>query len=157
MKKPIHLELLKGLKVFFGGFLMLIGSNAGGHSFLFLAENGAPARKNITYIEISIEQPNVEDCYETSIIDAEKEKNWFRIFPNPTRGFVIIEAEFETPDQAISINILDIAGKLIFHEKENSTEGLFIKRLEINYLKKGVYYIQLIGQERIGVQSLIVY
>ena len=136
---------------------MLFGSNAAGHSFLFQANDEAPAKKNITYIEVFIEQPNVEDCFETSIINPEKEKNWFRIFPNPTRGFVILEAEFETPDQAIFIKIFDITGKLIFHEKESSVEGLFRKRLEINYLKKGVYYIHVTSQDRIGVKSLIVY
>ena len=111
---------------------------------------------NRTSIDISIHQPNVEDCYEVSIYDMEIDQNWIHIYPNPNPGQFTLEAKLPQYSKSLHIQIYDITGKLVFRSRETIEGHQFSKELNVSFLEKGVYFIRITGEHRVGVKQIII-
>jgi len=85
-------------------------------------------------------------------------ENWIKpIYPNPvTNGLAAIDFNLDK-GRAISINILDIDGKLVRTLRSNEYFGIGAHKILINanQLKHGVYFIQITG-ENINLTSKLV-
>jgi len=111
---------------------------------------------NITYIDIGIYQPNVEDCYGTLVPDKGMEHDWIKIYPNPNPGQFTLELNLYHPGKSLVIHIYDIAGKVVFESVETTEGNLFRKELDVSYFQKGVYFIRITGKDKIGVKQIII-
>lgn len=128
-------------------------------SFVNDANAGAPQVKksgNITYINIDIYQPNVEDCYEVSVSEVGKENDWINIYPNPNPGLFTLELNLQQPMKALEIHMYDIAGKLVFQTRETPDGTHFHKDFDISFFQKGVYFLHITGNDRVGVKQIII-
>ncbi len=101
---------------------------------------------NITYIDIGIYQPNVEDCYEMSVHETGMEQDWLNVYPNPNSGQFTLEVNLQKSSKSLDIHIYDIAGKLVFYDQNNINGSHFIQELNVGFLGKGVYFIRATSQ-----------
>ena len=111
---------------------------------------------NITYIDIGIYQPNVEDCYGTLVPDKGMDHDWINIYPNPNPGQFTLELHLRHHGKSLVIHIYDITGKAVFESVEATEGNLFIKNLDASHLQKGVYIIRITGRDRVGVKQVII-
>jgi hypothetical protein len=79
------------------------------------------------------------------------ESNDFKLYPNPANSFVNVDYEF-LPENGIIIEILDINGKKVHSQTAQQTSN----RLDINYLKPGMYIIRSTNGKSVNVKKLIV-
>jgi len=73
--------------------------------------------------------------------------NEFEIYPNPTNSYLNIN--FEEQNKVETIQILDVAGKLI-----KNYDG-YIDRINVSELANGIYFIQLNANGKTGIQKFI--
>jgi hypothetical protein len=79
------------------------------------------------------------------------EKQGFKLYPNPTNEFAIIEFENLDKPQPYYLTIFDIQGRVVFQENQNATYGHNQRQLyEVSSFSSGMYFVQL----RIGNQTL---
>jgi hypothetical protein len=116
----------------------------------------APKSGNIHYIDINIQQPNVEECYNTSVDIAKTENSWMLIYPNPNPGAFMLELRMQQTGIPIEIGIFDLAGKRVVHYWVSLTDHHFTKEINVNFLEKGVYFIRVTGKEDSGVKQIII-
>lgn len=130
--------------------------------FMFIAmafaEKGPAVKKsgNIIYIDIGVYQPNVQDCYGTSVPDTGVDHDWVRIYPNPNPGLFTLELNLQKPGEALTIHIYDITGKLVFQTRETPDESHFRKELDVSFFQKGIYFIRITGKDKVGVKQIII-
>lgn len=79
--------------------------------------------------------------YISVCLDEKEKTNQVNIFPNPTSSFINIEGI----QQHSSIYLYDIDGKLRYISKDNNSS----KRININFLENGIYYILLINNNKV--------
>lgn len=130
------------------------------HAFVVQAENSQSSQLknagNITYIDIGIQQPNVEDCLSVFVPDLGTDSEWINVFPNPNPGKFTLEVWLRDPGKTLTIQMYDLAGKIVFERKEKSEGKHFQKEVNVGDLQKGVYFIRITGNEKIGVKQIIV-
>jgi len=73
--------------------------------------------------------------------------NEFEIYPNPTNSYLNIN--FEEQNKVETIQILDVAGKLIKNYNE------YVDRINVSELANGIYFIQLNANGKTGIQKFI--
>ncbi|MFL9835581.1 T9SS type A sorting domain-containing protein [Chryseobacterium terrae] len=78
-----------------------------------------------------------------STLETERQKNSFKIYPNPSSDFVNIKSEKKVSD----ISIFDSTGKQVDYIKEDATEV----KIPVHQLPSGTYIIQIKNSE--GVLS----
>lgn len=76
------------------------------------------------------------------------------IYPNPSQGDITLSYELMTSGQ-YQVDILDISGKLVFHETNALKENGQIQ-LDLNLLKRGVYQLVLSNEQQRYVKSLVI-
>ena len=125
--------------------------------FLVNALNAAPgAFKGIVYVDVAIDQPNVEDCYTTSVPESTFQ-NGIKVFPNPNQGIFNLELTHENFDKEIKIYVFDALGKRVYQSKHHGAgEKLYVK-LDLAHLPKGIYYIWVQADKQTGVEQLILF
>ncbi len=69
-----------------------------------------PSGSKIVHIDVYIDQPNVEDCYETSVPDL-YDSGIFKVYPNPNQGIFNLEIDYLYKGENIRIAIYDLTGK----------------------------------------------
>ncbi|MEZ5048285.1 MAG: T9SS type A sorting domain-containing protein [Saprospiraceae bacterium] len=65
-----------------------------------------------------------------------------RIFPNPTTNAITVDF-VSISDQAITVELFDITGKIIYQKKYNVTIGSNNLNLDMSQLSSGVYMLRL--------------
>jgi subtilisin-like proprotein convertase family protein len=71
------------------------------------------------------------------------------LYPNPTEGFAYLEYEFDAQLQTFDIQVVDVFGKVVLTQIDlDPMQGKI--GLDCNDLPKGVYFIHLIGDKKLG-------
>ena len=84
----------------------------------------------------------------TEPITLERE---FKVYPNPTNEFTIIEFENLTNDNQYELSVFDVYGRLVHYKQINLNYGQNIYQLnELSNWAKGIYFIDI----RIGGEKL---
>jgi hypothetical protein len=68
----------------------------------------------------------------------------FSIFPNPGKQYFTIKS-FSTSQTPVSVNMLDVTGKVIFSEQTNLSAGHSTHTFDISALPGGIYFISIQG------------
>ena len=92
-------------------------------------------------------------CPTTPVQDTENEIG-FELFPNPGHSLIFIKFENQNMDE-LEMEIRDITGKTIFHQKNNSPASSFNTELDIAHLPVGTYLFILKNNEMTGVQRFL--
>lgn len=95
----------------------------------------------------------VNDASYARQIPNSNESTTFRLYPNPTNDILNIEFDGNTATD-IQLNIVDITGKTIHTE----TRAIFDSntQLTINNLNSGIYFIQIIDNEKMMTEKFVV-
>ena len=112
--------------------------------------------KGIVYIDVAIEQPNVEDCYATTLEETTLH-NVIKVFPNPNQGIFNLELSKEFFDKEIRIVVFDAMGKRVYHSKHHGAGEKPNIKLDLTHLHKGIYFIWVQAEEQTGVEQLIIF
>lgn len=111
---------------------------------------------NIIYIDISINQPGVEECMGTNVPRQEMDDNWMEVYPNPNSGQFTLELKLRNSGSELLVQIFDMAGKLEYESSEMPDGSHLQKDLDVNHLQKGVYFIRVTGKDKVGVKQIII-
>ncbi len=113
---------------------------------------------DVVYIDVNIDQPNVEDCYDddTSVFDH-LEQDWLKIFPNPNEGVFNLEIRDLTQAKFINVFIFNSLGEKVYQSEHESLEGKLTLELNLVGLPKGVYYVRIETDIRTGVEQLLIF
>ncbi len=93
----------------------------------------------------STECPLPDIHQENPISQAELRDGFFKIYPNPSKGLLIVDFINEEPEQ-VQIHILDLNGELVQHHKYPALGGNNSVELDLNNLPGGMYMLQMRGQ-----------
>lgn len=75
--------------------------------------------------------------------------------PNPNRGQFSLS--FDVPQAGnTSVRILDTAGKVVFEENLQNFEGRYNQRIDISDKYKGLYFVQIIQDNKIMTKKIVV-
>ncbi len=111
---------------------------------------------NIVYIDVNIDQPNVDECYdETDIPDLRNEK-WLNIFPNPNQGMFYLEMQRLSYGEIVKISVLNTIGENVYQTDVKIDGEHYQMKLNLAHLPKGVYLIHVHADRGVNVQRLII-
>lgn len=85
-------------------------------------------------------------------IDEFSKKDNVFLYPNPTNGAIKIEANENK--RITSLNVIDPAGKVIFHQNDKNLVNL--KEIDLSGKPTGVYFIQIILDNRVEVNKKVI-
>ena len=86
----------------------------------------------------------MQELFTTSLSNAVVNSN-FTIYPNPTRDFIYIDTDLELSGV---VNIYTATGKLVYSKSAT-------KRLDVNMLARGTYFIELILSDEVSRNKFI--
>ncbi|TVQ89572.1 MAG: T9SS C-terminal target domain-containing protein [Bacteroidetes bacterium] len=112
--------------------------------------------RNIIYIDISISQPNVEECFATSMQDEFTDDQMMHIFPNPNSGIFTLDLNLNRGERMLNIMVYDISGKLVYQSEKPARNKNFNSELDLSFLKKGVYFIRVSTSGQSYVNQFII-
>ena len=83
-------------------------------------------------------------------------EQWISLFPNPNTGQFTIELCLKPNENNIWLTVLDPTGRVVHRVQENAQGETFTKKLNLSFLSKGIYYINVQGNQRTGIRKLII-
>jgi len=78
-----------------------------------------------------------------------------RIFPNPGNGVFTVQMDV-AEEQDLTIELLNVAGKVVYTEKVHLIEGRFTKTLDVQHLNSQMYYMRMNNENGSVVKKLII-
>jgi PKD repeat protein len=97
-------------------------------------------------IHVKLNYINVQPVGITAIY-----KETLRVYPNPSNGKFTIEIPGNFASESNSIQIMDVAGKVVFMEN-----GLANNTIALNGIPKGIYFIKLITAQGLFTEKIVV-
>jgi lysyl endopeptidase len=89
-------------------------------------------------------------CLTTSTSSYSAINNTFNLYPNPTKGIINISTQSNNP---YGIEIFDVLGKLVYEKKiETKKEA----QIDLNIIRKGIYFISIISENERIVKRLVI-
>lgn len=80
----------------------------------------------------------------------------FNVYPNPTQGELVVD--FESKDLGpVTIQLLDINGRVVFHKMLDKTGSLFRQTLDLSEVSKGTYTLSVDTLEGGVTKKIIVH
>jgi len=111
---------------------------------------------NIVYIDISISQPNVDECFTTSVQDEFTDEQIMQIFPNPNSGIFTIDLNLNRGERMLNVMVYDISGKLVYQVEKPAHNKNFSSEMDLSFLEKGVYFIRVSTSGQLHVNQFII-
>jgi len=118
-----------------GGFLV------GGISGAQVGNGDVTVHINMDSNSITANWWVVKLAFENNALQINTHNNQLQVYPNPAHDFVGIQT-----DNIKEIRILDVAGRQYLHRTINTAENIYTY-FNIQYLARGVYIIQTIGND----------
>jgi hypothetical protein len=79
-----------------------------------------------------------------------------KLSPNPSAGFVTVEAESSQPFESAEILVSDLAGRLLVRTNIPDTGTRFEKTMDLSELTPGVYFVKIRSEKQAGLMKLVV-
>jgi hypothetical protein len=90
-----------------------------------------------------------------SIDDKGRNDVTLRIYPNPVRDIITVQASVPS-DDPVSIQVIESNGKVIFNGWFTPINRYFEKQFDLSYLKPGIYFIRLQAGDEVVTRKLVV-
>ena len=82
--------------------------------------------------------------------------NEMKLFPNPSKGISTLSYSLNS-DSHVSINIIDLNGKIVSEQvNEKQSEGSYSKKLDLNQLNSGTYFVKIKSDNKVNTKKLII-
>ncbi len=82
--------------------------------------------------------------------------NEMKLFPNPSKGSSTLNYYVNSESNVI-INIIDLNGKIVSEQvNEKQSEGSYSKKLDLNQLNSGTYFIKIKSDNKVTTKKLII-
>lgn len=94
-------------------------------------------------------------CGATSLAESAFVSN-IAISPNPTNSTINLSFE-QSQSQAVSIEIVDVLGKVIYNEELQKFIGSYNKKIDLATFNKGVYFVRIAGANGSETRKIIYY
>lgn len=78
----------------------------------------------------------------------------FDVFPNPGEGSFTVQINAGNSGKSYELKVFDLAGKKLFNEKMTG-DALMQKQLDMSWLAKGSYLLQIGSQEGFGIKKIV--
>ena len=92
------------------------------------------------------------DCGSTTLdVSSNQVYNDFKIYPNPSNGTFTIEAAGFS--NTTRLRVLDLSGKQVY---ESKLKGVNQAKLDLTFLTKGIYFVEVSDANKKAVQKLVV-
>lgn len=111
--------------------------------------NGSPAGDGVTSASLTIseEDPNAVAQIDQDFADI-------TIVPSPITDWANVRISSQVAGD-VQLNVLSITGQNVFAEKINLQQGENNERLNLSHLQSGLYFLQLIGDDRMSTRQMI--
>ncbi len=121
-----------------GGIFDPVVAGAGVHtiSYTYAGEGGCTV--------VATQTITVEEC--VTGVDEEEPPYTFTLFPNPTDSWVTIEVELPNRTN-ITLLLLDARGRVILQKDYKDFTGAFNRKIELQDMARGMYFLKLITNE----------
>lgn len=111
-------------------------------------------------IEVGVKAFNLAELYfnnqKTGLSELDGAKNYFNVYPNPTTG-EYLNVELITPSRgSISIQWIDLLGKVIREEQLSKGEDTQNINLSIRGIQRGIYLLNISGVDWTGSSKIII-
>ncbi|MDQ3190420.1 MAG: choice-of-anchor J domain-containing protein [Bacteroidota bacterium] len=117
--------------------------NDGNYTIMLIAVNNCGT--DTSYQQISTAGVGIDE-----VADAYN----LNVFPNPSNGQFTVH--FDNPvSQKLEIRIMNMNGTIVFNESINYFDGKYNKNIDISHMSGGMYFMQLITEDRILNRKLI--
>tara|TARA_B110000259_G_scaffold107935_1_gene123647 strand:- start:67 stop:969 length:903 start_codon:yes stop_codon:yes gene_type:complete len=126
------------------GFLLKLNNEDTTNALLFASSNVSDSNKH----------PKLEVYFSQTTTDIKKIKETvetFSIYPNPTKGFIIIDAISFNPKENPIINIFSSTGKLVMSKPMNQLKT----EVNIEMLDSGIYFLKIITSNQVITKKII--
>jgi hypothetical protein len=111
---------------------------------------------DIIYIDVTINQDNVSDCYTALTLDKLQEAGGVKLYPNPNDGFFTLEVYNLIPGEDVSVSILSMVGERVFLISEIAGGMTLTSNLNLSFLSRGTYFVRVARESGISVHKLII-
>jgi len=100
-----------------------------------------------------------ETTYDPDIIDCtvgveELQVTDFKLFPNPTKGWVQIEFTLQE-NKPVTLEIVDMLGRVRSTNFIRSTNRRFVERVDLSSVASGVYFLRLQAEEKVFTERIV--
>ncbi|MBN1952002.1 MAG: cadherin-like domain-containing protein [Bacteroidales bacterium] len=110
---------------------------------------------------VFLQDPDTRKVYQAAIVDpnpktdlgpAREENRFFDLFPNPAEEHTFLK--LNEPLGAVSLEVMDINGRLVYQEDLYGAAGII--RISLEGLQDGMYTVSLKGKDQVyGIRKLI--
>ena len=112
-----------------------------------IADNSTDARSSKVYYRIKETGMQGETHYSPIVKLTAKEKNDLSVYPNPVQGEFVLSG-YADATGLFNLRIFDFSGKLIHSEKWMQSKGNYSRYVPVDYLPKGMYWLQVNNKEK---------
>jgi hypothetical protein len=102
------------------------------------------AESQITYIDLGINQPDVEDCF--TGIGTNSLNNSLEVFPNPTAGLFTISLGNSELSGNLEITVRNIQGQVIYSDEFEIQENSLKKEIDLSGCSAGIYILNVVAE-----------
>jgi subtilisin-like proprotein convertase family protein len=88
-------------------------------------------------------------------VDEVQSLGSLQVFPNPSEGSFTIAIQDADYEQ-LSIEVIDLQGKVVYGMLEKNLSGQYTKQLDLNGVAKGMYYLRLSTGKQSSTKKLII-
>lgn len=78
----------------------------------------------------------------TTSVNIVDNKNWVRVFPNPTRGQVTLELNTLLPDE-VKLRVYSVTGQIVLEKTISCHSGITTETIDISSQPQGIYMLTL--------------
>lgn len=78
------------------------------------------------------------------------------LFPIPTRNELNVEVKLNESSSRLVYNIIDHTGRILFYEVDETTSDVFSTKLDVQNLKSGQYYLQILTDKGLKQKTFTV-
>lgn len=105
----------------------------------------------ITTINIPLPEP----CSSLQVVDKIREFD-FAMYPNPSKGIVIVELNINQVQQNPRIRVSDMLGRIIYEKNDFGNTSSQNYKLELDSLPAGIYLVIVQIHDRISTKKLLI-
>ena len=119
----------------------------------------APQEKSqpgIVYIDVTINQSGVTDCYTAMSAEKPSESIGVRLYPNPNYGLFTIEVDDLFAGREVGVSVYSTVGEKVYIVSDVSPGAVLTMNLDLSFLTRGAYFVRVSRESGVSVIKLVI-